>query len=522
MRYMKSVIWACLMVINVVNAREPLERPEKALPILQSSQEKPKEIKDMTKSLVILKDALALVRFYGIGEIEYETLVRHALMGMLSSVDPHSDYVDPEEFQSMCEGLDGSFGGLGIEVVRDERLIKVVAAIDDTPAAKAGMQPGDIIVYVNDTPVSSISFHQAVKMMRGKAGTKVSLTISRKSVNEPVRITLVREMICVQSVKWFVDNGIGCIRIALFDKNTTDLLGKALKAIQQKLGKNLKGYVLDMRNNPGGIMDQAVSVVNLFVDDGIVLSIRGRDGKRSGEMRTTPGKAIAGHYPVAVLVNGGSASASEIVAGALQDHKKALIIGTTTFGKGSAQTVIPLNDEKIGGAIKLTTARFYTPNGHAVQVEGIKPDIQVEARQIVIDNQESPFPQIREASMKGALAPVPLKKESEKDAQPAISQSQKDKQKAVSQAQESKKPVDVTCPSPVSVFAKKDDDYQMQVAFAVIQAMALQKHRDQNQASSLPTKLKTVVSPPATKHSPENQPAVSKPVNNPGHKMDKR
>lgn len=320
--------------------------------------------------------------------VEDKKMISNAISGMVTNLDPHSTYLDAEAFKELQVGTQGEFGGLGIEVGMEDGFVKVIAPIEDTPAARAGLKTGDLIVKIGDTSVKGLTLNEAVKKLRGKPKTEVTLTIARKGMSKPLVVTLTREVIKVQSVKFkMIEPGYGYIRITQFQENTTEMLANALN----QLYKNgpLKGLILDLRNDPGGLLNGAVGVAAAFLPaDKLVVSTDGRapDAKqkfyakaedyqrgREDELRNLP--AGAKTVPMVVLVNGGSASASEIVAGALQDYKRATIIGTRTFGKGSVQTVLPLPGNT---AIKLTTARYYTPNGRSIQAKGIDPDIEVE------------------------------------------------------------------------------------------------------------------------------------------------
>ena len=320
--------------------------------------------------------------------VEDKKMINNAIAGMVSNLDPHSTYLDAEAFKELQVGTQGEFGGLGIEVGMEDGFVKVIAPIEDTPAARAGLKTGDLIVKIDDTAVKGLTLNDAVKKLRGKPKTQVTLTIARKGMTKPLVVTLTREIIKVQSVKFkMIEPGYGYIRITQFQENTTEALANAL----HQLYKNgpLKGLVLDLRNDPGGLLNGAVGVAAAFLPpEKLVVSTDGRaeDAKhkfyakaedyqrgREDELRNLP--AGAKTVPMIVLVNGGSASASEIVAGALQDYKRATILGTRTFGKGSVQTVLPLPGNT---AIKLTTARYYTPNGRSIQAKGIDPDVEVE------------------------------------------------------------------------------------------------------------------------------------------------
>ena len=303
-------------------------------------------------------------------------LVEGAINGMISSLDPHSRYMNDSAWHEMQETTRGEFGGLGIEVTMEDGLVKVVAPIDDTPAAKAGMMSGDLITQIDDEAVQGLTLEQAVKKMKGPINTTTRLTVLRKGAESPINLTIEREIIRVRPVKYHTDGGnIGYIRISSFNEQTTDELKKAIADISKQIpSASLDGYVVDLRNNPGGLLEQAVSVSSAFLARGEVVSTRGRRPEETQRFTARGGDLTKGK-PLVVLINGGSASASEIVAGALHDHKRATLIGTRSFGKGSVQTIIPLGAGN--GALALTTARYFTPSGKSIQAKGISPDIEV-------------------------------------------------------------------------------------------------------------------------------------------------
>lgn len=301
-------------------------------------------------------------------------LLEDAMRGMLSGLDPHSAYLDGEEYKELQEGTTGQFGGLGIEVGMENGFIKVVSPIDDTPAQRAGLKAGDLIVRLDDKPVKGMSLPDAVKMMRGEPGSQIVLTVVREGAEAPLKFTLVRDIIKVKSVRnRLLEKNYGYLRISSFQSGTGQSLVEALDSLKKENGGALKGLVLDLRNNPGGVLNAAVEVSDAFLDSGLIVYTEGRI--RNSEMRfnATPGDELVG-APIVVLINGGSASASEIVAGALQDHKRAVIMGEKSFGKGSVQTILPTSN---GTAIKLTTARYFTPSGRSIQAEGIEPDVKL-------------------------------------------------------------------------------------------------------------------------------------------------
>jgi carboxyl-terminal processing protease len=303
-------------------------------------------------------------------------LIEAAINGMLAGLDPHSSYLDAKSLQEMDIETRGEFGGIGLEVTMTDGLVKVVAPIDDTPAAKAGIMSGDIITHLNDEAIQGLSLNQAVEKMRGPINTRIRLKVMRSGQTKPIDFNLVRERIIVRAVNFRKEReDIGYIRITQFNRQTTDAVKKALSQLSTRIGPDrLKGYVLDLRNNPGGLLDQSISVSSVFLAGGEVASTKGRT-KDENQRFFARGGDLTGGKPIIVLINGGSASASEIVAGALQDHKRATVIGTRSFGKGSVQTIIPLGHGH--GALRLTTARYFTPSGRSIQAQGITPDIEV-------------------------------------------------------------------------------------------------------------------------------------------------
>ena len=355
---------------------------------------------DTYQTLNLFGDVFERVRADYVEKPDDSKLVESAINGMLAGLDPHSGYMTPNSFRDMQVQTRGEFGGLGIEVTMEDGLIKVVAPIDDTPAAKAGVMANDIITHINEEPVHGLALDQAVERMRGPVNTKIKLTITRKGADKPIEVTIVRDIIRVKSVRWRPQGSdVGYIRVTQFNEQTTDGLKQAITELNAQLGADkIKGYVLDLRNNPGGLLDQAISVSDTFLEKGEIVSTRGRNPEETQRFNARPGDLIK-NKPLIVLINGGSASASEIVAGALQDHKRATLIGTRSFGKGSVQTIIPLGAGN--GALRLTTARYYTPSGRSIQAKGISPDIEV--LQDVPDNLKSQTDSKGEASLRGHL-----------------------------------------------------------------------------------------------------------------------
>jgi carboxyl-terminal processing protease len=328
-------------------------------------------------------------------------LVTSAINGMISGLDPHSSYMDPKSFRDMQEETSGQFGGLGMQVSMEDGLVKVVSPIDDTPAAKAGVRAGDVIVEVEGEPIKGLTLTQVVEKLRGPVGSKVKLQLLRKDQAAPIDLALTREIIKVASVRSEAEgDDVGYIRITQFNNNAADGVKKAIRDIEAKLPPDrIKGFILDLRNNPGGLLDQAVAVSDVFMTRGEIVSIRGRNPDETQRFNATPGDLIE-TKPLIVLINGGAASASEIVAGALQDQKRATVLGTRSFGKGSVQTIIPLG--RGNGALRLTTARYFTPSGRSIQAKGIVPDIEV-LQQVPKEDEARAGQTVSEAGLRGHL-----------------------------------------------------------------------------------------------------------------------
>jgi carboxyl-terminal processing protease len=348
------------------------------------------------------------IKNYYVKPIDDATLFENAVRGMLTGLDPHSSYLDTEEFADLKQTTSGKFGGLGIEVTPEDGLIRIISPIDDTPAQRAGIQAGDLIIRLNDTPVKGLSLKEAIDMMRGEKGTQITLTVIRQNEPKPLVIPINRDIINVQSVKSkTLEDQYGYIRVSQFQSNSGDDLTHAIQALKKANGGKLKGLILDLRNNPGGILEASVQISDAFLDrdklkyDAVIVYTKGRISGSQIKEKAHAGDLLNG-APLVVLVNRGSASASEIVAGALQDHQRAVIMGTQTFGKGSVQTVIPLKDKR---GLKLTTALYYTPAGRSIQAIGIKPDITVENIQIpkgTTDELDALY--VRESQLQGHFA----------------------------------------------------------------------------------------------------------------------
>ena len=327
--------------------------------------------------LELFGDVFDRVRRDYVEEVSDKDLIEAAIGGMLNSLDPHSGYLSADRFEDMQEQTRGEFGGLGIEVNMEGGFVKVISPIDDTPAFDAGIQPGDFITAIDGESVLGLSLSEAVEQMRGLVGTDITVTIRREG-SEPFDVTITRAIIKIRSVRWRTEGDIGYLRITGFNEQTQPSLEQGIKELKSELGDDLKGYVLDLRNNPGGLLEQAVSVTDSFLNQGEIVSTRSRDAEETQRYNARRGD-LADGKPVVVLINSGSASASEIVAGALKDHGRAILLGTKTFGKGSVQTIVPLQKD---AAMRLTTSRYYTPSGRSIQALGIEPDIEVQQSRI--------------------------------------------------------------------------------------------------------------------------------------------
>lgn len=346
-------------------------------------------------------DVFSRIKNDYVEEVSDEELLEYAIRGMLNGLDPHSSYLNPEEFNELRIGTTGEFGGLGIEVGMEDGFVKVVSPIDDTPAARAGVESGDLIIRLDDTPIKGLSLNDAVKLMRGKPGSIIALTIIREGEDKPLSIDIKRDVIKVTSVKnRMLDDNYGYVRISNFQTKTTADMLKAIRTMKKESDGKMAGLVLDLRNNPGGVLSGAVGVSDAFLNDGMIVYTDGREEDNKLRYDATQGDILDGK-PLVILVNGGSASASEIVAGAMQDHKRAIIMGTKTFGKGSVQTI---QDLQTGGAVKLTTSRYFTPEGRSIQALGIEPDIINKPGTWKKPEEESDYKPLTESSLSGHLA----------------------------------------------------------------------------------------------------------------------
>ncbi|MBK1722095.1 peptidase S41 [Thiocystis violacea] len=341
-------------------AKAPAEAPSEPLPL---------------DELRTFADVFGRIKEDYVEPVDDKALIESAIRGMLAGLDPHSSYLDGEEYRDLQVGTSGEFGGLGIEVGLEDGFVKIIAPIDDTPAQRAGLQSGDMIIRIDEKPVKGLSLNEAVKLMRGKPGTSIQLTIMRGTDQKPFEVTVERAIIQVASVKSrILAPGYGYVRLTHFQSHTTDDMLKAIAELKKTNEGELKGLVLDLRNNPGGVLNSAVGVSDAFLTEGQIVYTQGRVKNSEMQFKAGPDDVLGG-APIVVLVNGGSASASEIVAGALQDQHRAIVMGTQTFGKGSVQTIVPIDDAT---ALKLTTARYYTPSGRSIQAQGITPDISLE------------------------------------------------------------------------------------------------------------------------------------------------
>ncbi|MDH3972656.1 MAG: S41 family peptidase [Deltaproteobacteria bacterium] len=385
LNYLRNTLLVAIALIIALNMGALISGPISA-----------KQSDDPYKNLKVLVDAISIVQKNYVEDVEKKELIYGAINGMLSSLDPHSSFMPPESFKEMQVETKGKFGGVGIEITMKEGVLTVVSPIEDTPAFRAGISAGDIIIKIDNVPTKGMTILDAVKRMRGKKNTKVVLTIYREGEPEPIDFPIVRAIIKIKSVKSEVlDDSYGYVKVTQFQERTTGDLKKALNQIEKKTEK-IKGLILDLRNNPGGLLDQAVKVSDLFLSAGLIVYTDGRMEAQKMKFYATEA-GTEPKYPIVVIVNAGSASASEIVAGALQDTGRGLILGTKTFGKGSVQTILPMED---GSGIRITTARYYTPNGRSIQAEGITPDL-------IIDKMESPVEKkhlvIREKDLKNHM-----------------------------------------------------------------------------------------------------------------------
>ena len=355
--------------------------------------------KETYEQLDLFGQVFDLVKSKYVEEVKSKDLIEAAINGMLSSLDPHSGFLVPKSYDDMQVDTKGSFGGLGIEVTQQDGFVKVVSPMDDTPADKAGVLAGDFITFVDDKPMLGLSLSEAVEIMRGPVGSTVKLTIVREGLEDPIEVQVIRDVIKLTAAKVRIENDIVIMRVTTFNEQTIPNLEDGMKSLTEKIGeKEPKGFVLDLRNNPGGLLSQAISVTDLFLDQGEIVSTRDREGK--GERYKASRGDIAEGKPIVILINAGSASASEIVAGALQDHRRAIVLGTKSFGKGSVQSVLPMGQS---GGIRLTTARYYTPSGRSIQALGVTPDVFLKFKRFE-ESEEDKRKTFSEADLEGALS----------------------------------------------------------------------------------------------------------------------
>src|SRR5215467_6434622 len=366
MRKSEYALWA-LLVLAVLAAGSTMVS-------LARSETATAANSEIYRQLDLFGEVLERVRADYVEKPEDSKLIESAINGMLMALDPHSAYLNPKHFRDMQVQTRGEFGGRGIEVTMENGVVKVVAPIEDTPAAKAGIQSGDLITQLDKEQILGLTLQEAVEKMRGPVNSSITLTLVRKGVEDPFDVKVVRDVIHINPVKYNAEDDVGYIRVTTFNEQTTANLQKAIEDLKKQIGPKLKGYIIDLRNNPGGLLDQAISVSDTFLDQGAIVLTKGRNLEETQRSNARPGDLTDGQKMV-VLINGGSASASEIVAGALQDHHRATIVGTRSFGKGSVQTIIPLGSN---GALRLTTARYYTPSGRSIQAKGIEPEAVVE------------------------------------------------------------------------------------------------------------------------------------------------
>ena len=407
MRKTDYAFWSFLLMTGLAGATTVLN-------VTQTYSATPSQNSDLYRQLDLFGDVLERVRSDYVEKPDDTQLIENAINGMLSSLDPHSSYMSPKNFRDMQVQTRGEFGGLGIEVTMENGVIKVVSPIDDTPASKAGLMANDLITHLDNEQITGLTLEQAVEKMRGPVNTPITLTIVRKGRDDAFDVKVTRDVIRINAVKSRAEGDVAYIKVSTFNEQTHTNMVKAIETLNKEIGSNLKGYIIDLRNNPGGLLDQAIAVSDDFLERGAIVLTKGRNNEETQRANARPGDITNGKK-VAVLINGGSASASEIVAGALQDHKRATVIGTRSFGKGSVQTIIPLG---ANGAIRLTTARYFTPSNRSIQAKGIDPDIMIE--EVMPDDVKAKIGSEKprgEASLRGHLKnPDGTLKEEPKDA----------------------------------------------------------------------------------------------------------
>lgn len=451
--------------VGIVTAQGGQEKTS----VLES--EKQKDDDDVYRKLQLFGDAFEQARSHYVEKVDDEKLIYAAINGMLQSLDPHSGFLDPTAFDDIKLVTTGEFGGLGIEVTMEDGLVLVIAPLDGTPAAKAGIKSADRIAEIDGQQVFGMTLNEAVQHMRGEAGTSITMQILREGSN-PLSITLTREVIKISPVRARLEGNVGVIRITIFNEKTFEKTSQAVADFRKEVGDRLQGIVIDLRNTPGGLLEQAIAVSNAFLNQGEIVSTRGRDGADAQRFNARPGDLVEG-LPLIVLINGGSASASEIVAGALQDHHRAIIMGEQSFGKGSVQTILPLDSKT---ALRLTTARYYSPSGRSIQLSGVTPDIKVPEAKIVIGDASTIR---REKDLRGALSTLakkPPKKEGPKN--DPKNDAKNDKQEDANKATDTKEKKALDTIGEQS--EAKDQDYQMLRALELIKALSLVKQHSQS------------------------------------------
>jgi carboxyl-terminal processing protease len=448
-----------------------------------SAADKPANSPETYRLLSLFGDVFERVRNDYVEPVSDEQLIESALNGMLTSLDPHSNYMNPKNFKDMQISIQGEFGGLGLEVTMENGFVKVISPIDDTPAARAGIRTNDYITHLDGESVQGLSLNDAVEKMRGAANTDIKVTVRREG-QAPFELTLTRAVVKVQTVRSKLVDNVGYIRISQFVASTDAGLRKSIDSLKKEAGGKMQGIVLDLRNDPGGLLDQAIAVSSDFLDKGEVVSTRSRRTEETQRYEAR-GHDLTEGLPMVVLINDGSASASEIVAGALQDHRRAILLGTKSFGKGSVQTIIPFGRDGAMGAIRLTTARYYTPSGRSIQALGIEPDIKVSPAKV--ESLDGPQPPVRsEASLKGALKNDTLKDGKAKGAKDAPKEAPKDNKDAAPRPEESRaapaantneaKSTDKDADAPIdfaALFANPARDYQLARAIDLLHGLSL-------------------------------------------------
>ncbi len=380
--------WILLLIVAVTSAFAAT---------VVTTKDHAKNVENRYEELGLFTSVLNKVQKDYVEPVGTQKLIYGALKGMVSSLDPHSSFMTPDEYKDMQISTQGQFGGVGMTITLKDGILTVIAPIEDTPAAKAGIKAGDKIILIDNKPTRDLTLEQDLNMIRGPSGTKVKITVIREGLKEPKTFVLTREIIKIKSVRYnVIDGHYGYVRIIQFQETTNSELQKALDDIHKKTGNNIYGLIIDLRNNPGGLLNQAVDVASHFIKSGMIVYTKGRLPDQQLKF-LSDGKRVEPDYPIVALINGGTASASEIVAGALQDHKRAIIIGTPSFGKGSVQTIIPLDD---GSALRLTTALYYTPNGRSIQAEGIQPNITMHEEKVVEEESQNIFG-VKEKDLEG-------------------------------------------------------------------------------------------------------------------------